>query len=400
MPRPALLVFDKFKGSLTAEEACAITAEALAPAVEAGRLTLDLCPLADGGDGFAAILTRSAGGDLVPLTVTGPRGARLTAHYGRVPLARVPAPARRQLGLVDVAAAGWIAVIEMAQASGLAALTEAERDPWQATSRGSGELLAHAAAHGASGILLGVGGSATHDLGFGALGALGFTFNDTHGRPIDPAVPARWPAIAQLRGAVSAGFPPVWIACDVTNPLLGPDGAAAVYAPQKGLAPADLPALEAATAAAAAQLQAHVGARPDAANAPGAGAAGGIAFGLMTAVGARLLPGFDLVAAWLDLDRRLAAAALVVTGEGRFDASSLAGKGPGAVAAQALTQGKPVHVFAGQVAELAPRPGLTLHPITPGGQPLAEALRHAATNLAAAVRQAAPTLTDASPSRA
>jgi glycerate kinase len=117
---------------------------------------------------------------------------------------------------------------------------------------------------------------------------------------------------------------------------------------------------------------------------PGAGAAGGISFGLMAAASAQLISGFDLVSAWLDLDSRLAAANLVLTGEGRFDASSLSGKGPGALAARAAALGKPVHVFAGAITA-APVPGLALHAITPPGTPLPAALRAAATNLTATV---------------
>ena len=121
---------------------------------------------------------------------------------------------------------------------------------------------------------------------------------------------------------------------------------------------------------------------------PGAGAAGGISFGLMAAAGAQLLPGFELVSAWLDLERRLAAADLIITGEGRFDDSSLSGKGPGAVAARALALGKRVHVFAGAVSTGAEHPGLTLHAITPPDMPLERALREAADNLRQAVHRA------------
>ena len=121
---------------------------------------------------------------------------------------------------------------------------------------------------------------------------------------------------------------------------------------------------------------------------PGAGAAGGISFGLMAAAGAQLLPGFELVSAWLDLERRLAAADLIITGEGRFDDSSLSGKGPGAVATRALALGKRVHVFAGAVSTGAEHPGLTLHAITPPDMPLERALREAADNLRQAVRRA------------
>lgn len=121
---------------------------------------------------------------------------------------------------------------------------------------------------------------------------------------------------------------------------------------------------------------------------PGAGAAGGISFGMMTATGAQLIPGFDLVSAWLDLETRLAAADIVITGEGRFDDSSLNGKGPGAVAARALALGKRVHVFAGSATAANPPPNLALHSITPPGMPLEQALGLAALNLTNCVHAA------------
>jgi glycerate kinase len=242
--------------------------------------------------------------------------------------------------------------------------------------------MLEAAAAGAGAILLGVGGSATNDLGLGALAALGLHFTDATGRPVDPPVPAEWSRIVRVSGSVPAKLPPVFIACDVTNPLLGPRGAAAVYGPQKGLRPADHARLEQESERIVNLLCLHCGQPNTLKDLPGAGAAGGISFGLMAAAGAKLLPGFDLVSAWLELETKLAAADIVVTGEGRFDASSLEGKGPGAVAARALALGKTVHVFAGQVS--APmRPGLALHAITPPGTPLAQALREAPRNLAA-----------------
>ncbi|MFZ9682530.1 MAG: glycerate kinase, partial [Cephaloticoccus sp.] len=198
-------------------------------------------------------------------------------------------------------------------------------------------------------------------------------------------VPAAWDQIQKLEGRVHA--PVIRIACDVPNPLLGPQGCSAVYGPQKGLAAADLPRMETAAARLAGMLCAHTGAPESALAAPGAGAAGGIAFGFMTAAGARLLPGADFVAAWLDLETKLAATDLVITGEGRFDASSLSGKGPGALALRALALGKPVHVFAGQIAP-PPNPpaALHLHAITPAGMPLAEALTAAPQLLKQAVQ--------------
>ena len=161
----------------------------------------------------------------------------------------------------------------------------------------------------------------------------------------------------------------------------GPRGAAAVYGPQKGLVAADLGRLEAATAKVAAQLCEHFGRPRGLAEMPGTGAAGGISFGLMAAARARFLPGFALVSAWLNLDPRLRAADLVVTGEGRFDGSSWEGKGPGAVVARAVALAKPVHVFAGQIdgaGSTAAGRGVSLHAITALGTPLPQALREAA----------------------
>lgn len=380
-----LLAFDKFKDSLNAREACEITARALGP-VSSGW-TLDLCPLADGGEGFCDILTGAAGGQVIVSSVNGPRGEIVQATLGIVSLASIPAAARALLASSAThGPAATVAVIEMASASGLALLPELARDPWQTTTYGTGELIRTATELGVSAILLGVGGSATNDIGAGALAALGLTFESAHGQAVELPIPARWREISRISGKINPPIPPVFIACDVTNPLLGPRGAAAIYGPQKGLKPADFARLDHETARLALLLCNHCGQSDALMELPGAGAAGGISFGLMAASGAKLLPGFDLVSAWLDLDARLAAADIIITGEGRFDESSLSGKGPGAVAARALKLGKPVHVFAGQVTA-APRENLGLHAITPPGTPLERALATAAENLTATVHR-------------
>jgi glycerate kinase len=383
----ALLAFDKFKDALTAPAACDVAARALRAAHP--DWTLDLCPLADGGEGFCDILTRAAGGETKTFPVTGPRGGTIEAPIGLVPLEKIPPAARALLAIENRESKienlpDRIAVVEMAAASGLALLPAAQRDPWHTTTAGTGELLRAAAGLGAGAIVLGIGGSATNDLGLGALAALGLECQTRHGEKVFPPVPARWPEITRLAGRTAADLPPIRIACDVTNPLLGPRGAAAVYGPQKGLRPADLARLDHEGARLGLMLCAHCGQPDTLMDLPGAGAAGGISFGLMTAAGAKLLPGFDLVAAWLDLEARLAAADLVITGEGRFDDSSLSGKGPGAVAARALALGKRVHVFAGAVTA-APRAGLALHAITPRDLSLAQALREAPQRLTEAL---------------
>lgn len=380
-----LLAFDKFKDAMPAHAAALAAAAALREVHPDWQL--ELAPLADGGEGFAGILTEAAAGRSIVRSVHGPREAGVEAHFGLVPLAAVPAAARAQLRLpAGRPRDATIAVVEMAAASGLALLAPEHRDPWQTTTLGTGELMRGAADAGAAAILLGVGGSATNDLGLGALAALGLGFHDVSGRVVHPPTPAAWPRIASISGGRPAAFPPVFIACDVTNPLLGARGAAAVYGPQKGLREADRERLERESERLAGMLCDHCRRPRELTAAPGAGAAGGIAFGLMAALDAKLLPGFELVSAWLDLEAKLARADIVITGEGRFDASSLEGKGPGAVAARSLALGKPVHVFAGQIGALA-LPGLSLHAITPPGTPLADALRDAAANLTAAVRR-------------
>jgi glycerate kinase len=380
-----LVAFDKFKDSLSAREACDFTAAALR---EKHRdWELDLCPLADGGEGFCPILTHATGGQMIGSSVADPLGDTVQAQLGIVQLDRIPAAARTLLGVATTRGASpTVAVIEMASASGLALLEAHERDPWQTSTFGTGELIRTAADLNVSAILLGVGGSATSDLGLGALSALGIRFLTALGERIDDPIPARWREIARIDGAISPPIPPVRIACDVTNPLLGPRGAAATYGPQKGLKPADLPRLDHESARLASLLCEHAG-QPDALkDTPGSGAAGGIAFGLMAAAGAQLLPGFELVSAWLDLETRIASADLIITGEGRFDDTSLQGKGPGAIATRALALGKPVHVFAGRAAVTAPPAKLALHSITPDGTPLDQALRQASLFLMRSVR--------------
>lgn len=440
-----LVAFDKFKDALTAAAACRAVAEALRE--RHPGWTVVECPQADGGEGFASILTAAAGGREVSQEAMGPRGERRSAGYGRVETSRVPAVVRERLG--GLRAGGELAVIEMAAASGLGQVPIEDRDVWQATSVGTGQLIAAAAEAGVSAILLGVGGSATHDVGTGALAALGLQFVDAAGQAVYPPYPKEWHRIVRAAGSVRP-LPPLFIACDVANPLLGPRGAATVYGPQKGLKPEDVARLESETAriarmlgegalsgaaspgrpppssqdnekarfagatgqpgtsigrggAAVAEAPAgnlaagatrQSGKHPEAAAArdpwttSGGGAAGGISYGLMSA-GARLVPGAELISDWLDLDRKVAEADLVITGEGRFDDSSIEGKGPGALARAALARGKNVLVLAGSVVLSAPPPAaMTVTAITPPGTPLREALKSTEINLRAAVARA------------
>ena len=381
-----LVAFDKFKDSVSAPQACAVAAEAISGV--RGGWDVDACPLSDGGEGFSGILTQAAGGREGRVDATGPRGARVAATFGIVPVKMIPDRARALLGGAVARPEGSVAVVEMACASGLALLAPDMRDLMRASSVGTGQLIKAAAAAGVRAILLGVGGSATHDLGLGALSALGIRYGGAAGEALDPLVPEDWPFLRSLSGGLPAGLPPILIACDVDNPLLGPRGALAVYGAQKGLLPSRAAALEQQTARVAEMVCRHFGRPLELSERPGAGAAGGIAFGLMAAAGATILSGSEVVSSWIDLEDRLSAADMVVTGEGRFDESSLNGKGPGTVVRRALAQGKLVHVFAGQVSLDRRIPGLFTHAITPAGMALVDALAGAPALLLESVSRA------------
>ena len=379
-----LIAFDKFKDALTARQACESAASALR--TNHPDWVLDLCPLTDGGEGFCDTLTRAVNGHFTSLECSGPRGSLVVASFGNVAPQQVPVNVRRRLELQDGSS---LAVIEMASASGLALLPANQRDPWRTSSRGTGELIRAAIESHADAIMLGVGGSATNDLGLGALTALGFEFIDANdGARIDDPTPATWEKIIRIECANTGKAPRVFIACDVTNPLLGQNGATAIFGPQKGLQPGDEGRLEAQATRMAALLcdACH---QPHALiDVPGAGAAGGISFGLMVACQARLVSGFGLVSEWLDLPARVARADLVLTGEGRFDATSLGGKGPGSLVAAARQLGKGAHVFAGSVGladGLRELDGVQVHAITPSAMSLADALPRTAELLASAV---------------
>ncbi|HVU16749.1 MAG TPA: glycerate kinase [Candidatus Didemnitutus sp.] len=371
-----LVAFDKFKDALSAEAACA----AAAPAIAAKHpdWSIDLCPLTDGGEGFAVTLTRALGGSLETLEVAGPRRGPATAAFGLVSPTALPDDARAMLKL-EPGRHNCIAIADLASTSGLALLPLSDRNPWETTTLGAGQLLAELSRR-VDGIVLGIGGSATNDLGCGALSALGVRFLDAFGTPLDPPTPKTWVDLARLEGRPTVA--PLAIACDVVNPLLGPSGATAIFGPQKGLPASDVRRLDALAGRVADSMCGHFGQAVARAGEKGMGAAGGFSFGLAISAGAKLLPGFDFVAACLGLNRRLAAADLVVTGEGRFDATSLAGKAPGTLSARARRLGKTAHIFAGSLGVSADR---VHHPITPEGMPLAAALPRTAELLQAAI---------------
>ncbi|MGC1480671.1 MAG: glycerate kinase [Chthoniobacterales bacterium] len=318
-----LIAPDKFKGSLTAAEA--------ASAIEAGfRLVFpDLkairLPLADGGEGTSALFHQALGGELIETATTDALGRPITAEY-------------------TLLADRHEAVIDMSAASGLSRLTPSERDPAHTSTRGTGTLVRDAVDRGARHVLVGLGGSATNDAGAGFAAALGYRFLDAFGQGLDP-VPSNFPAIDQIRPPSNPLDVRITALSDVTNPLLGPRGATHVFGPQKGAH--DLAVLETSVAALADIAARDLG--RDHRGTPGAGAAGGLGYGLLTFFDAEIRPGFDACTALFDVQRHVAESDLVVTAEGRLDPTTADGKGPGGIAQLARAAGKPVIAFAGHL---------------------------------------------------
>ncbi len=312
MPTRVLIVPDKFKGTLTGQEA----AEAIANGWLLGRPQdlLEILPMSDGGDGFGAITSRLLGAE--PISC------------------RTVDAAHRPCEITW----GWdsktkTAIIETAAVIGLAMLPSGKFHPFELDTFGLGAVFRAAEDRKARCCLVGIGGSSTNDGGLGLARALGWSFLDERGNEIE-----RWidlkdvSAIRRPPHKASVGQLDIRVAVDVQNKLLGPKGASRVYGPQKGLTPPEV-----ARAEAALRKLARIAQRSGLANRsrqPGTGAAGGLGFSLATFLGAKLEPGFELFAQYADLNRRLERADLVITGEGSIDASSFMGKGVGQIAAK------------------------------------------------------------------
>jgi glycerate 2-kinase len=321
-----VVALDKFKGSLTAPNACEIVRNALLSVHPEWHVVLK--PMADGGDGTAEVLHAALGGEWISLPVTGP-------------LPEMPVTGR-YLWL----AGQNLAVVEMASASGLALLRPEQRNPLQTTTFGTGELIHDAVARGARNILLGVGGSATVDGGVGVAMALGWQFLDAHGRPVGLGG-GELEKIVQIVPPSDLRLPVIEVLCDVDNPLCGEHGAAHVFGPQKGATTDMVEHLDAGLRHLAKLVNAQLG--KDIADIPGAGAAGGLAFGVLAFMDAKLIPGVEAVAEAIGLDAALRGADWVITGEGRFDEQSMRGKVVSGVTRLATMHGVRVAVLAGSV---------------------------------------------------
>ncbi|OZM71759.1 glycerate kinase [Amycolatopsis antarctica] len=323
-PPRVLVAPDKFKGSLPA----AGVAAAVAYGLREHREDLDVaeCPVADGGEGTldAAV---AAGYHRVPVVATGPAGQPVDTAFARL---------------------GTRAVVELADVSGLARLPGGRPAPLTAGSTGTGEVIRHALDAGCRDLVVGLGGSACTDGGSGLLRALGARLVDSAGGELPPG----GAALADLDRVDLAGLDPrlrdatLTVASDVDNPLHGADGAAAVYGPQKGATPWQVALLDAALTRWADRVTAALG--TEGAHRPGAGAAGGAGYALLSVLGGHFRPGIDTVLELVGFHTLVPGAALVVTGEGALDEQTLRGKGPAGVARVARSHGVPVVAVAGR----------------------------------------------------
>jgi glycerate kinase len=329
MPLKIVIAPDSFKGSLKSPEVARAMAAGVRAAVPDAEIVV--LPVGDGGEGTLDALVTATRGSFAEHTVTGPLGEPVTAR----------------LGLLGD---GETVFVEMAEASGLSLVAAAERDPYRATTYGTGELIRAALASSRKRLLIGIGGSATNDGGAGALQALGARLLDQSGHELPPggAPLAQLARIDLSDFAVPDGIE-IIVACDVTNPLTGPEGASAIYGPQKGASAEAVANLDASLAHYADISAAKLGKQWK--DAPGAGAAGGLGFALLAFLGARLERGVELVLDAVRFAAHLENADLVLTGEGRIDRQTTAyGKTLTGIGERARRAGVPVLALAGSVS--------------------------------------------------
>jgi glycerate kinase len=319
-----------FKGSISALDVAAAMAEGVRRVVP--DADTDLVPVADGGDGTLETLVEATGGEVHTAVVTGPLGDTVEAGWG---------------ALGD----GRTAVVEMARTSGLALVPPDKRDPLAATTRGLGEIIAQALDAGFRSFIVGIGGSATNDAGAGMAQALGVRLLDSQGNDLPPG----GAALARLDRIDMSGLDPrarestFSVACDVSNPLTGPEGASAVYGPQKGATPEMVAQLDAALSHLADVAGCDLG--KSISDVAGAGAAGGLGGGMIAFLGGALRAGVDIVLDAVDLRSHLEGADLVITGEGQLDFQTVYNKAPIGVARLAKERGIPVIAVSGSLGK-------------------------------------------------
>jgi len=332
-----LIAPDKFKGSLSAREVAENIELGLRSVLRDAEIAI--APMADGGEGTAEVICNALGGSWVKCKAHDALGREIDARYAWI--------ANRKL-----------AVMEMSEVAGMRRLSKSERDPLLASTFGVGEMILDAAQHGAREMIVGLGGSATNDGGFGMARAVGFRFF-ADAKELTGTV-GELQKLTEIEAPVAAGVSPansatqptrlpsqlkVVAAVDVQNPLLGENGATRVFGPQKGATDDKIDILEGALAKFADVVSKEFGV--DYRDEPGAGAAGGLGFGLMSFCGAKIRPGFEVVAEAADLESKMENFDLVITGEGSLDRQTLEGKTAAGTARLARKLGKPVFAVAG-----------------------------------------------------
>ena len=324
-----LIAMDSFKGSMSSLEAGEAARRGV---LRTGPAQVVVLPAADGGEGTVEALITGLGGSFRTVAAAGPMGAPTPARYGILPDGRT-------------------AVLEIAQAAGLTLVPPEDRDPLRANTAGVGQMILDAVQAGCREFLIGLGGSATTECGLGMLSVLGWDFLDESGRPLPPV----FSSLERVARISAARVPPVLracrfrAACDVRNPLCGPEGAVAIFGPQKGVKPEQTAPMDRALRRFAAAAEAFTGRA--CAGVPGAGAAGGLGFALLCFLEAELRPGVELVLEAVGFPAAARQADLVLTGEGRLDGQTALGKVPAGVARQARQCGCRVLAFAGSITE-------------------------------------------------
>jgi len=323
------VAIDSFKGSISSLEAGGAAKRGILAANPKSEVVI--FPLADGGEGTTRALATGMNGRIESIIVKDPLGREITAEYGIVN--------------------GTTAVMEMAAAAGLPLLKEFERNPEITTTFGVGQMIKDAIDKGCRHFIVGIGGSATNDAGIGMLSALGVRFFDCKGFEVSP----NCEGISQIRDIDISGIIPELkecsfrVACDVNNPLCGENGCSHIYAPQKGATHEQVLKMDKALSEYAELISKII---PDAdSEYPGSGAAGGLGFGMMTFLNAKLLPGVDIILKEIKIEEAIKEADVVVTGEGRIDAQTTMGKAPSGVAKLAKKYNKRVIAFAGCLSE-------------------------------------------------
>lgn len=351
-----IAALDSFKGSLTsleAGEACVAGIRSVLPSAE-----VRVVPVADGGEGTVEALTAALKGRFQECIVRGPLGESVTAVYG-------------------ISADGKTAVMEMSQASGLTLVPEKERNPLRTSTYGTGEMIVDALQCGCRHIIMGIGGSATVDGGTGMMSALGVRFLDAQGRGLEGCVGN----LERIMSIDASGLDEALhgcrfsVACDVSNPLTGENGAARIFGPQKGASPSMVEELEKGMCNYARVLNTYAG--RDVASLPGAGAAGGVGAAMTAFLGAGLLPGAELMLDAIEFDRIIEGADLIITGEGRLDGQTLMGKTPFGILRAANKHNIPVIAVGGSVENrdaLLNSGFAGVYSVTPEGMSIEEAM--------------------------